>query len=332
VVLLLVLFFALLLTSSIATFTRRATVDAMVARNRESAARAEALARGGVRLATALLLADQLQEADGEQALDSHRDLWARAGELEIEAGDNATLRLKIEDTGARLNLNALFNFDEGGLLDEQTELLLHELFQKVIDEMPIPPGEKLYDVRELAANLIDYVDEDDLRQRGGAEDDYYQRQEPPYRAANRPLLSLDELRLVEGFDGELVEALRPYVTVHPYARGAGINLNTAPPHVLALLFFDDGVDLRLAREDTIREILKVREAGDLICSDEQGGEDCIPIRAIVVNAIYPPPTYSTDVFTVLAEAQIGDLRRSVEAVIDRSQPGAPQLLSWRGW
>jgi general secretion pathway protein K len=331
VVLLVVLFFALLLTSSIATFTRRATVDAMIARNRESAARAEALARGGVRLATALLLADRLREVGEEQAMDSHRDLWARAGELEIEAGGGATLRLQIEDSGARLNLNALFDFDEGGLLDEQTELLLHELLQKVIDEMPIPPGEKFYDVRELAANLIDYVDEDDVRQRGGGEDAYYQRQDPPYRAANRALLSLDELRLVEGFDGELVQALRPYVTVHPYARGAGINLNTAPPHVLALLFFDDGVDLRLAREDTIRDILEAREAGNLICPEGQDSVDCIPIRDIAVNAVYPPPTFSADVFTVLAEAQIGEVRRSVEAVIDRSQPSAPQLLSWRG-
>jgi len=302
----------------------------MVARHRDAAARAEALARGGVHLAMALLLQDRLEEQAGAAPVDTGLDVWAAPREIPV--GEDATLRLTIRDSGSRLNLNALFNFDEGGLLDDQTELFLHELFQKVIDEMPIPPGEKLYDVRDLAANLIDYVDEDDLRQRGGAEDDYYQRQDPPYRAANRALLSLDELRLVEGFDGKLVEALRPYLTVHPYARGAGINLNTAPPHVLALLFFNDGVDLQLARENTVREILEVRQAGDLICSEGQAGEDCIPIRAIVVNAIYPPPTFSTDVFTVLAEAQIGDVRRSVEAVIDRSQPGAPQLLSWRGW
>jgi type II secretory pathway component PulK len=54
-----VLFFALLLTSSVATFTHRATIDAMISRNRESSARAEALARGGVRVATALILEDR---------------------------------------------------------------------------------------------------------------------------------------------------------------------------------------------------------------------------------------------------------------------------------
>ena len=43
---------------------------------------------------------------------------------------------------------------------------------------------------------------------------DVYQRRDPPQRAANTPLLSLDQLRVVEGFDTPLAEALRPYVTV----------------------------------------------------------------------------------------------------------------------
>ena len=48
VVLFLVLFFTLLLSASIATFVKRATVDAILARNREAVARSEALARGRV--------------------------------------------------------------------------------------------------------------------------------------------------------------------------------------------------------------------------------------------------------------------------------------------
>ncbi|MDH3213212.1 MAG: type II secretion system minor pseudopilin GspK [Myxococcales bacterium] len=331
IVLLVVLFFALLLVSSVATFTRRATVDAMISRNRESAARAEALARGGVRLATALILEDRLQKSQQGLALDSQRDPWFRIADAEIEAAAGATLRLHIEDSGGKLNLNALFNFDPGGALDEQTEILLHDLLEKVIDDMQIPPGEKLYDAKELAANLIDYVDADDLRQRGGAEDDYYQRQDPPYRAANRALLSVDELRLVEGFDAKLVEALHAYVTVYPYARGTGINLNTAPPHVLALLFFNDGVDLRLATESTVRAILKAREGDGLICPEGQSAEGCTPMSEIVPNAntIYPPPTTASQVFTVRAEARIGDVRRTIETVLDLTQPEDPQLLSW---
>jgi hypothetical protein len=52
------------------------------------------------------------------------------------------------------------------------------------------------------------------------------------------------------------VDALRPYVTVYPYAGGGGINPNTAPPYVLALLFFDDEVQLRLAGDHVQLSVL----------------------------------------------------------------------------
>ncbi len=342
VVLLVVLFFALLLTSSIATFLSRSTVDAIIARNRENAARADALARGGVRLAQALLLEDRLREQlAGAPPIDGHLDLWAQLEGLEIDAGEGATLMLDVEDSGRRLNLNALFETDETGsrVPASETEPFLLAFLEKVIDEMPIPPGERaLYDVRELTANLIDWLDGDDVRVQGGPEDDYYQRQEPPYRAANRPLLSVDELRLVEGFDVALVEALRAYVSVYPFAPGGcgnklvgcGVNLNSAPPHVLAALFYDDGVDQRLASEDVVRAILRARQEGSGVCLDGESTDDCTPISEIVTNPIFPLPTFTSEIFVVTAEARVGEIRRSVEAVVDRSEPTEPRLLSWR--
>ena len=142
VVLLIVLFFALLLVSSVATFTHRATIDAMISRNRESAARAEALARGGVRIAKALLREDALRDAENGEALDSAGDDWFRIREVPIETDFGGTLRLQIDGAGAKLNLNALFATDDGGVLDERTDFLLEELLEKVIDEMPVAPGE----------------------------------------------------------------------------------------------------------------------------------------------------------------------------------------------
>jgi general secretion pathway protein K len=328
VVLLVVLFFALLLTSGVATFMRRATIDAMVARNREAVSRSEALARGGVRLATALLLEDRAAEAGGGLPIDSFRDAWGKTRAAEIEAPGGGRLRLRIEDTSARLNLNALFGAADPAI-GEKSLTLLEALLEKVIDEMDVPPEQKLYDPRELAANLVDWVDEDDLRLRGGPEDAWYQSQDPPYRAANVPLVSVDELRLVEGFDGRLVEALRPYVTVYPYVLGKGINPNTAPPHVLALLFFDDGVELRLADEDTIREILKARSEDGIVCPEGQESEGCTPIHQLVTNAIFPPPSFASDTFLVVSEARVGEVARTVEAVVDRG-PDPPEILAWR--
>jgi len=205
----------------------------------------------------------------------------------------------------------------------------LYAFFEKVIDEMKIPPGEKFYDISELAEALMDWVDADGVRLKGGLEDTYYQLQDPPYWAANGPLMSVDDLFLIEGFDHQLVEALRPYLTVEPFAGGGGINLNTAPPHVLSLIFSNDGIDDRLASRDQVKQILEVREKGGLLCGEELSLKDCTPISSIVQNAIFPPPTYAASVFTITADARVGDVRRSIEAVVNRSVD-PPLMLSWR--
>lgn len=323
-----VLVFALLLTSQIATFLRRATVDSMVARHRDAGAEAEALARGGVRLAIALLLEDRLEEEASQFRVESPLDVWARASGIEVPAESDAALRLQIRDAGSRFNLSALL--DGEGAPRKGAELLLSTVLDKLIREMPAQREGAAYDARELARNLLDFIDKDDVRVSGGSEDSYYEGQDPPYAAANRPLLSLDELRMVEGFDGPLVEALRPYATVYPLGRADGINPNTAPPHVLALLYHGVGEDLRLASEDTVRRLLKLREKGELLCADQVDQPDCVPIGEVVPGEIQPPPSFSTDTFLVESEARVGEVRRVIETVVDRSDPSAPQLLAWR--
>jgi len=328
-VLLIVLFFILLLTSAVATFVRRAAVDNLVARHRNDAREAEALARGGVELAKLLLLEDRMREASSQLRVESADEPWARAAGLPIPMESGATLRLRILDAGARLNLNALFA--EGDMRDEQSLALLEALFVRVIEEMPGRPEDKLYDPRELARSLVDFVDQDEEAVGTGAvEDDFYQRATLPYRAANRPLLSLDELRLVEGFDEPLFRAVEPYLTVHPWVGGDGINPNTAPPHVLGLLYHGVAEDYRLADALEVADVLAGRQEGILWCDESATDERCRPLTQVIPGTVYPPPSWSSDVFTVIAQATVRDVTRSVEAVVDRSQPDAPQLLAWR--
>lgn len=328
VVLLVVLVFVLLLTGSIATFLRRATVDSMIARHRDQAAQAESLARGGVRVAITLLLEDRLREQAEGLRSDTLLDVWARAGRVDVPAPEGSSLRLRIEDTSARLDLNSLLDADGAPL--ENAELYLSALLERVIEDMPGRREEKSYDPAELARNLLDYMDADETGLKGGREDDYYQEQKPPYTAPNRPLLGVAELRLVQGFDGPLVDALARYVTVYPYARADGINPNTAPPHVLALLFHGVGTNLELADEDTVRKVLKAREGGELLCADEAHNPACSPLSSVVDGEVFPPPTFKTEVFSVVAEARVGPVRRTVEAIVDRTKPDGPLLLSWQ--
>ena len=332
-VLMIVLVFALLLAGSVATLSRQAVIDSAIARNRENRERADGIARSGIELAKALILADMILGTE-EQKLETHNDVWATIREHEIEAPGGGTLRLSIEDATSRLNLNAVVVDAQGDdLVETDGQELLKAILEKVIDEMPIPPGEKVYDLSELTTHLIDFVDADDESLDGGDESrayEYRSRDEPG--PLNRPLLSLDELRAVPGFDAKLVDALKPYLTVHPPGFRGGINPNTAPPHVLALIFFEDGVRLRLADEDDVRGILKVRNEGGFICGEGQSLESCTPMSDIVPNAagIFPPLSFVSDVFLVISEAQVGDMRRGVEAVLDRSGAPSVTLLSWR--
>jgi len=341
-VLIAVLFFIALLVSGVATFLRRATLDGMIARNRDLTARAEALARGGIQLGAALLLQDRLDESAGIP-LDTRNDLWAKVGEVEIPVPDGGRLRLRIEDAGSRLNLNALC--DAEGNADADAEAFLTALFEKVVGELPAGGEAKNYDPAELARSLLDYIDANDFEEKGGGqEDEYYQLQSPPYRAANRPLLSIDELGLVKGFDSALVDAIRPYATVYPYnpqgddphlLDGSGINPNTAPSHVLALLFHGIAPDRRLANEDDVRWILDTRAENKVFCPQSGGyGEvECEFLSddtGAGLAGIYPPPKYTSNVFQLTAEARYFDVRRTVEAVIDRSEPTSPLILSWR--
>ena len=330
--LLMVLVLGLLLTGGVATFMRRATVDTILIRHRDDAARADALARGGVRLAQVLLLEDRLDEARSGLSIESSSDVWAQLSGVEIPVGDDgATLRLRVEDGGSRLNLNALVA--EGKPIGDgnKAELFLTAVLQRVIDQMPGRKEDKRYDAGALARNLLDWMDADDVRIQGGAESDPYARRDPPVTPPNRPLLSMDELRQVAGFDGRLVDFLAHYVTVFPYGKGGGINPNTAPPHVLSLLYHGVGADLRLVSEDEVGEILKARAKGDLICADDAANPACTrKIGELVAGEIFPPPSFVSNVFHVVAQAQVGEIRRTADAWVDRSVPSQPLLLAWR--
>jgi general secretion pathway protein K len=332
-VLVVVVFFTVLLFSGIATFLRRSTLDAAIVRNRDLTQRAEALARGGVRLGIVLLQQDRLEEeADRIPKAETASDLWALAQELEVTTEDGGTLRLAIEDGRARINLNALIpkgQQDTQGAVDK-ARAWLALFFAKIVEEMPARPEQKPYEPADLAANLIDYLDEDEVTPRGEPEDAWYQEQDPPYRTSPYgALLSVDELALVRGFDAELLEAVRPYVTVFPLNGAAVVNPNTAPTWVLATLASGE-LEMQLVGEEDVQRLDKLRSENAL-CEASAG--KCVSVNESLgeSNGYFPSlEGLRSDVFRIEAQARYGDVRRVVEAVVDRRNPAQPVLLDWR--
>ncbi len=221
----------------------------------------------------------------------------------------------------------------EGKPLADAEEFLV-DFLDRVIENMNSPTGDTLYEPRELARNLLDYMDSDDTGIDGGDENDYYHSRDPPYRPANRPMLSTNELGLVEGFDPVLVEALQPYVTVYPLMRAKGVNLNTAPAHVLGSVFHGGGGSQKLLDETEISQILSARAEGRFICDETETDSDrCITLEeAGIETPIFPPGRLpaTTFVYTVHSEVVMGDIERGVVAVFSMVMEKESQLLFWR--
>jgi general secretion pathway protein K len=132
---------------------------------------------------------------------------------------------------------------DEGGKLPINTisEALLNRLLE---DQLEFDFGT----ARELSSSLLDWIDPDDSRRLNGAESDDYLDRTPAYRAANGPLQSLEELRLLNSWEDEFFDSdgnpneqfsrLSGLVSV---LNSGAINLNAAPAPVLELLALEGG-------------------------------------------------------------------------------------------
>ncbi len=128
-----------------------------------------------------------------------------------------------------------------GHISDAQGKFNLNNL---VRNATPSPPdiGAFQYLLQSLGLDpnltdaVIDWIDTDSNARAAGAEDIDYLQMKTPYRAANQPMQSVEELRLVRGFTRETVDKLRPWVAALP--QPTAININTAPKEVLAALFY----------------------------------------------------------------------------------------------
>ncbi|MBT65123.1 MAG: hypothetical protein CML13_18150 [Puniceicoccaceae bacterium] len=134
---------------------------------------------------------------------------------------------------------------------DESGKLPINTMSEEMLNRML----EESFDfdfgtARELSSMLLDWIDENDGRRLNGAESEDYLRRDPPYRAANAPLQSLEELRLIEiwedeffdedGQPNELFAQLDNMVSV---LHTGATNLNSSPQSVMELLALQDGYD-----------------------------------------------------------------------------------------
>jgi len=235
------------------------------------------LRRGALHWASLALLEDAAQNST-----DHLGENWAMGlPTLPVEGG---TIKVSIEDAQGRFNLNSV-----------GTPANL-QVLSRLLEVLRLDP--------QLANAVLDWIDSDSVASAGGAEDVDYLNLNPPYRAANRPMASVDELRLIRGFDAKTVAALLPYVTVLPVATN-DINVNTASPVVLAAL---TGTDLARAQP-----VAKERVGSYKSIEDFKSKLQLSPTAATAGMVL------KTDFFLVTLDTSIGRHERHTEALLQRS-------------
>jgi len=87
---------------------------------------------------------------------------------------------------------------------------------------------------QEIVAAILDWRDADDLLHLNGAEDPDYLAAGHTWSARDGAFASVEELHYVMGMTQQYFDELAPFVTV--YSRQAGINIEFAPPYLVAAL------------------------------------------------------------------------------------------------
>jgi len=171
--------------------------------------------------------ARQVLAADdnSRDTLDYLKDPWAAAvPSLPVEGG---SVQGTVEDLQGRFNLNNLVKSD--GKPDPAQEKILQNLLDRVA-----ATDAKLNLSPFLTDVVVDWLDSKPGVYRSGAEDGDYLSLTPPYRAANRPMVSPSEMLALAGFSARAVAKLTPLIATLPVASGSTkLNINTAPEMVL---------------------------------------------------------------------------------------------------
>lgn len=248
---------------------------------------------GAEAFAKSVLLDDKEKDKNKNTPQDALNEAWAKKiPAFPVEGG---FVQAQIEDMQGRFNLNSLVQ-DDG-----QANMAAVALYQRLLAVLDVSPM--------LVSPTIDWLDADNLPyDSDGAEEDWYLRLKPAYRAANHTFASIGEVSLLRGYTPEIVAKLQPYVCVLP--KTTTINVNTAPDAVLAAM--TDNLTLNMAKDMVQNRPKEGYGSVDVFLQQaafsnmpEQDKQNLIKLLGV-----------SSQFFGVLAEAEIDNRHRVLKSVI----------------
>jgi len=251
-------------------------------------------ALGAEDFARELIRNDTQQDKQSSNPRDTLAEDWAQP--LPPFPVPGGVIMARMTDAQSRFNLNLLV---QNGTVNQPAV----EFLKRLLTNLALP--------QTLVSPLIDWEDSDSNPvDSDGAEDDYYSRMTPPYRAANGPLVSISELYLIRGFTPDYVKALSPYVTALP--GNTPMNVNTMGPVLIGALV--DGLSPTAGDE-----MLHNRPVdGYKTVDDFLGGPSFNAISAVQRSDLHNLLDVRTNFFEMTADAVIDDRHCVLVSVLER--------------
>ncbi|MDB3856301.1 type II secretion system minor pseudopilin GspK [Halieaceae bacterium] len=180
--------------------------------------------RGGELLAIEALRQDAKADSKNESRRDDYSEQWAqKMPPYELDSG---WLSGELVDLQSRFNINSL----AGRAISPNRFTAYQEQFIRLLQTFEKPALNE-EDAIVITESLMDWLDSDSIPRDFGAEDGFYFDTVYAYRAANRPMASVTELRAVANVTPELYAVLAPHIGI--WGVDFKINLHTATDNVL---------------------------------------------------------------------------------------------------
>lgn len=174
---------------------------------------------GAEALAMLALKDDYKADKKVNKYIDSLDEDWAlKRPPFPVEGG---YIQGEIIDAQSKFNINDLV--DENGSTTTEKAKIGRYFFLELLKQLDIPEDGSPQIVYEKVVDWMD-ADQDEVGP-DGREDGAYLRGKRPYRAGNRVILDISELRAIEGMDQKTYDTLAPHLVALP--PGTPKNLNT---------------------------------------------------------------------------------------------------------
>jgi type II secretory pathway component PulK len=239
------------------------------------------------------------QLAESGIALGLHPQIAKTDPVLRQEFPGAESFEVHLRSEGARLNINRV-------LFAKKERFILSTLFRRW--------GLEREEADALLDHLVDWVDEDDLKQLNGAEWDDYEKDGKPGWPPNRPLQSVEEMALVPGMEriAELQPDWADFFTV--YGDGK-LDLNEAPAALIEAVCETGQYQAEKLVERRLGPDEEADTKDDVLLENTALVKAFLGLSNAVFERVEPRITVKSDYRRIVSTGRIGKYERKIEAV-----------------